>query len=372
MKKIILSLLVALMATTGAWAEGDAPEVKPFTVPSTWQNSGDAYTADDLPSDFVACSDDEAAAWAASCTEGSAVLIYSINNVYIKAPKGSAKSSYNKGELFGTQNKGSNIYYTVASAATTVTVTEVAENQWQFTMPAYDVEVSTELWYRLSQTEDNTAYQTKTDVFLERMLQAGGWNTFCAPFAIADPASVFGEGVQVKAFSGSVLSPAGTLTLYFDDAEEIAAATPYLIKLPGESNVDLTADGKEFEGVTQNWTPVDVNPNDGLATFKAVLEPTELNGGDKTVLFVTGGDKLTYPKNTGNINAFRAYFQLSQAVEARAFRMSFDDVATGISLTPNPSSKSEGSIYSLDGRKYEKKPTQKGVYIVNGKKTIIK
>ena len=379
MKKIILSLLVALMATTGAWAEGDAPEVKPFTVPSTWQNSGDAYTADDLPSDFVACSDDEAAAWAASCTEGSAVLIYSINNVYIKAPKGSAKSSYNKEELFGTQNAGSKIYYTVASAATTVTVTEVAENQWQFTMPAYDVEVNTELWYRLSQTEDNSAYQTKTNVFLERTLQAGGWNTFCAPFAISNPASVFGEGVQVKAFIGSSLS-GGTLTLSFEDAASIAAATPYLIKLPGESNVDLTADGKEFEGVTQNWTPVDVNPDEGMATFKAVLVPTELTEGDKSVLFVTGGNALTYPNNTGNINAFRAYFQLSESLEARAFRMSFEEDADAIRTIDNGQltiDNENDAWYDLSGRKMVNGKSSngklpKGIYIHNGRKEVMK
>ena len=372
MKKIILSLLVALMATTGAWAEGDAPEVKLFTVPSTWQNNKDAYTADDLPSDFVACSDDEAAAWAASCTEGDAVLIYSIDNVYIKVPKGSAKSSYKKEELFGTQNAGSKIYYTVASAATTVTVTEVAENQWQFTMPAYDVEVNTELWYRLSETasDNETKYGTKTNVFLERTLQAGGWNTFCAPFAISNPATVFGEGVQVKAFSGSSLS-GNTLTLNFTDAATIAAATPYLIRLAGESNVDLTADGKEFAGVTQSWTPVDVNPDEGVATFKAALAPVPMTAGDKTILFVSGGDKLTFPNTNNSLKAFRAYFQLSESVEARAFAMSFGD-ETGISLTPNSSPKGEGSIYSLDGRKLNGQPTRKGVYIKNGKKTVIK
>jgi hypothetical protein len=45
---------------------------------------------------------------------------------------------------------------------------------------------------------------------------------------------------------------------------------------------------------------------------------------------------------------------------------------TGISLTPNPSPKGEGSIYSLDGRKLNGQPTRKGVYIKNGKKTVIK
>ena len=48
--------------------------------------------------------------------------------------------------------------------------------------------------------------------------------------------------------------------------------------------------------------------------------------------------------------------------------------ATGISLTPSPSPKGEGSEYwySLDGRKLDKAPTKKGVYIRSGVKVIIK
>jgi hypothetical protein len=241
-------------------------------------------------------------------------------------------------------------------------------------MPAYDVEVSTELWYRLSETasDNETKYGTKANVFLERTLQAGGWNTFCAPFAISNPASVFGTGVQVKAFNGSSLSD-GTLTLNFTDAAAIAAATPYLIKLGGESNVDLTAEGKEFEGVTQSWTPIDVNPDDGLATFKAALVPVPMTANDKTILFVSGGDNLTFPNTDNSLKAFRAYFQLSQAMEARAFVMNLGD-DTGIrSLTSEGwhGYRSEGSKYTLDGRKVAQ-PTRKGVYIVNGKKTVIK
>ena len=48
-----------------------------------------------------------------------------------------------------------------------------------------------------------------------------------------------------------------------------------------------------------------------------------------------------------------------------------DSETTGISLTPAPSPKGEGSIYTLDGRRISK-ATQKGVYIQNGKKVVIR
>ena len=71
------------------------------------------------------------------------------------------------------------------------------------------------------------------------------------------------------------------------------------------------------------------------------------------------------------IPANRAYIP-GEALEAgvKGITLVFDE-ETGISLTPNPSPQGEGSWYSIDGRKLEGKPTQKGLYINNGKKVLI-
>ena len=76
----------------------------------------------------------------------------------------------------------------------------------------------------------------------------------------------------------------------------------------------------------------------------------------------------------GNINGFRAYFRLKgESVSlARAFRMSFEDDVTGITTVISDEPTTASGTYTLDGRRMEEQPTQKGVYIVNGKKTIIK
>lgn len=72
-------------------------------------------------------------------------------------------------------------------------------------------------------------------------------------------------------------------------------------------------------------------------------------------------------KTDGVIRANRAYLTYSDG--ARDF-FGFGE-ETGISLTPNPSPNVEGSIYyTVDGRRVSQ-PT-KGLYIVNGKKVIIK
>jgi hypothetical protein len=48
------------------------------------------------------------------------------------------------------------------------------------------------------------------------------------------------------------------------------------------------------------------------------------------------------------------------------------DDTTGIMEMIQPADNGTGDWYSLDGRKLSAKPTQKGVYIQNGKKIVIK
>jgi hypothetical protein len=266
---------------------------------------------------------------------------------------------------------------TTTGAMAQITPTPSGTNQWTFGMPAYDVTVSTELYYKLSETatDNETNYGTKTNVFLERTIKAGNWNTFCAPFDIdaSKLATVFGEGVKVKQLSSSDYnSTTKVLTLNFSDASSIAAGTPYLIKLNGASDVNLTADGKEFADVTQNWSANNVETS--YVHFKPVLVPTELTKDDKSVLCVATGNKLTYPSKTGNIKAFRAYFQLVNGAEvaARSFNMDLGDgETTGIVSVTNTNRTNNTNVYDLQGRKVEN-AAKKGVYIQNGKKVIIK
>ena len=254
-----------------------------------------------------------------------------------------------------------------------------------FTMPAYDVEVNTELWYCLDEAADNSALADKVNVFLKRTLRAGGWNTFCAPFNIGNSEAEAGhhfdgtplEGADVKVLSSSAFNgTTQTLTLNFADATSIVAGHAYLVK--PTSTIDLAADGNEFTVASQVTSGT--NTETDYADFVPVLVPTELTANDQTVLFIYGGNELGYPSVTGDILGFRAYFHLKGAAasEVKAFAMSFDDeVATGIGLTPNPSPRGEGSVYSLDGRRVSVSSASsvnsvlpKGVYIVNGKKVI--
>ena len=195
------------------------------------------------------------------------------------------------------------------------------------------------------------------------------------PFNLDTP-----TGWTVKTLTASEFnSSTGELTLTFADAASIEAGKPYLVK------VTSTVENPTFEGVT--ISDGTTTTEKASADFVPVMNPTSLTGGDKTVLFVTGGNKLTYPTADGNINAFRAYFQLKgdAVAEARAFRMSFDDETTGIVTVLSDEPTTASGIYTLDGRRLQgqsaarsaegrlyPKGLKKGMYIVNGKKIVVK
>ena len=287
MKKIILSLLVALMATTGAWAQtGD--------VTMTGSKSGDTYN------------------------------------------------------FSGT-----------------------------FAMPAYDVEVNTELWYKVNEEntleENISAYGTKSDFFLNRALTANVWNTFASPFAIAagDLTKYFGAGAKVRQLNTTSVN--GTvLTLNFTDATSIVAGKPYLVK--PAANVDFSANGKEFAGVNLNDATATPTPTT-YVDFVPTLGKTEVTGDVKDILILNTSGTLVHPTAVGNMKGFRGYFVMHEAASlARAFVINFGDgETTGIQpiRMENGTTPAEGT-YDLSGRRIQGQPTQKGVYIQNGKKVVVK
>ena len=221
----------------------------------------------------------------------------------------------------------------------------------------------------LKETTDNSTWLSgnsePANIRLDRTLQTGGWNTFCSPFSISST-DLTAMGITAKTLSSSTFDNAtGKLTLNFANATSIEAGKPYLVK------VNATVQNPTFENVptVSTTTPTETTYVD----FIPVMSPTNLTGGDKTVLFVSGGNTLTYPSGNGNINGFRAYFKLKDVAAAAAytFDMSFDNT-TGIQSVSDVRRQMSDAWYTLDGRKLQGQPTTKGVYIVNGKKTIIK
>ena len=215
---------------------------------------------------------------------------------------------------------------------------------------------------------------TMADVTLKRTLQTGSYNTFSVPFDI--PADKYADyklsGVK-KLTSSAFDSSTGVLTLNFDDeSEAIKAGKPYLVKV-SENVVNPVFNGVTVSSTKQNTETTAVD-------FIPTLGATTITGETKSILFLGASNKLYHPSaENQRMKGFRAYFQLKDEVAShvRAFRLDFGDgETTGIkaidNLTIHNSQFEAGAWFTLDGRKLDGKPTQRGIYINNDKKTIIK
>ena len=134
-----------------------------------------------------------------------------------------------------------------------------------------------------------------------------------------------------------------------------------------------------FDNVTIDNTMNDVSFSGG--SFKGTYAPLEITDANRDeVLLLATGNKLGYAKtdrtvaNGKALGTCRAYFEITGAAAVRSFIMDFgDEQTTGITTTNAEPSTNEGiGWYDLSGRRLQGKPTEKGVYIQNGKKTIIK
>ena len=214
----------------------------------------------------------------------------------------------------------------------------------------------------------------------------GAWNTLCLPFNMTEAqvtaqlAPVEHGLMEMDTDVGGYSNPTGingsTLYLNFKDASSITAGKPYIIKW--SSGSDLV--NPTFTGVTMgnSSTPTYVESTDGSVTFKGVYGPVNLPNGDKTNLYLGGGNNLYWP-NVDNyyVNAFRAYFKLSEAASAREFVLNFGDEETTTGIFENEelrmkNEELEDGIYDLQGRKMVNGQLKRGLYIVNGKKVVIK
>ena len=132
---------------------------------------------------------------------------------------------------------------------------------------------------------------------------------------------------------------------------------------------------------------VSANAETDYVDFVGTYSPVNIYTDEKTNLYLGAENTLYYPTATDfQVNAFRGYFQLkgltasessnSNQASVRAFKLNFggDDNATGIISVHDSGFMVNGSDawYTIDGRKLDKQPTAKGLYIHGGKKVIVK
>ena len=189
-----------------------------------------------------------------------------------------------------------------------------------------------------------------------------GFNTVCLPFDLTanQVQTVFGSGTEVYTFSENSADPEhATVNFTKHVAGTISANVPVLVKATAAST-EQEINGVEI--ITGETIAEGTNFD-----FVGVYTPTTVEAGD----WFIGNGALYKSTGSTSINAFRAY--LDNKVGTTEARLFIDGVeTTGIeSLTPSLS-EGEGvkAVYDLQGRKVAN--PSRGLYIINGKKVVIK
>lgn len=210
------------------------------------------------------------------------------------------------------------------------------------------------------ETEELTYLAEKTESSLVvKYTPKNGWNTICMPFALTDDilTNIFGEdwkAYEFKSYENDLLG--------FDIASTFYAGYPYIIYVAEAAE---HVDGVILNNVNITKTTAQ-NDSHGNATFQGTFAPIAAPGMEGK-WGVTSEAKIAKGTDEASIKGFRAYFELPDGANAR---LSFFDDATGITTIIGADELNDDKAYNLSGQRVQN--PKKGLYIINGKKVVIK
>lgn len=433
MKKILFTLFSFIAFCGGAWADG--PEITIEEVDVILGNTGtllvnlnpNGEQCRDLQIDITIPEGFEFVSWA----KGTGVE-HSLGNSNVDTPAGLTGTtkrfvlSDNGGALLPEGNiikivikdddTDHEVGQTFDGAATTVIlsanivvdgqangVKDFKFNKIPFTVKV--VEAAIQLYEDFVSTEDveSQIEAYEGDVRVHRSLKAGQWNTIILPFAMNEQQIMdcFGEDVQLADLQEVVLSEnKKSLAFNFTSVSPLAMVEhhPYIIKTEGIGDIDAETGFKaanvvmskhmEQVKVGKQYIDVETAPyvvvgaeSDGNY-FDGTYEMKDITSGDDGCFFAyLAGNKFYYLKEnvSTTVKAFRGYFELSELEDFMAgagANLAFfvdDDLITGVDGITTSAGTVEG-VYDLQGRKVSNdlNSLKKGVYIIDGKKVVIK
>lgn len=193
------------------------------------------------------------------------------------------------------------------------------------------------------------------NVTMERAFNKG-WNAVCLPFAT----EAF-DGAEIAEFTDETID-GDNVTLKFKKVNAFEANKPYLVYFP-----NAVAAGKTFNSVAVD--PAEVKAEGEAFDFMGTFIVKNVDAGN----WVVSGGALKKASATISLKPTRTYFAPKVAGGARIAGFAIDDdETTGIAVIENEG-KMEivNSAYNLNGQKMNGQ-LKKGVYIINGKKTVVK
>ena len=197
------------------------------------------------------------------------------------------------------------------------------------------------------------------------------WNTICLPFNVTLEGSVL-EGAIVKPLADATVTDKHVSLIFGDAVDAIEAGVPYIIKWE-EAGEDIV--NPSFGWVTiQGDEPVSLDFASGQVKFIGYYDAFDITADDSDIWYMKSDNTLTHTAKPRTLKAFRTYFQLSEELSSgvNSFSIDFGDGETSTGITEIADSSAPEGYFNLQGVKFDNAPKQKGVYIVNGKKVVVK
>ena len=281
---------------------------------------------------------------------------YGVSGVFfIKSPETTVNGVNGNWHLHATgiSNKGVNAWPTPDANRTNYAWALISEENYT-------------AWQNSFALNESTDFSIARDIYnvnptVTKSMTAGVWNTFVVPFDMAIP-----SGWTVKEptdFDGS--------TLTFSDASSIVAGKPYIVK-PTEAVTSFSATGVTLKKDLSNTT-VGTGTTVTMTGTYSNIDAIDYSTQDCYVIAIKNGVSALYHVNSAvSVKPFRAYFTVTggASVKANVINLDFDGETTGIQEIGQSDNLQFDNWYDLSGRRVAK-PTR-GLYIVNGKKVVIK
>lgn len=246
------------------------------------------------------------------------------------------------------------------------------------------------------ETANAAGYATIT---LNRTLKANQWNTLTLPFYMTEDEvkTAFGDGTQIIILNkAETAGSVANLQFVYHEIQNILAGYPYLIKPKAMDAIEtiesITVNGKHLDTAT---SPISINCGNytakGTPGYSTADVPNKtgysINYKAGDIFLSDGNGKLYVSQGSSYGKGYRSYIEKNNdgTAAAKSITMSMTGVDDGDQGTTTSISFTElapeaiqairaNGVYNLNGQKVANTTDglPKGIYIVNGQKTIVK
>ena len=206
----------------------------------------------------------------------------------------------------------------------------------------------------------------------QRTLKADQWNVLVLPFKIST--YDFCKAIGEYAVFNTLKSANGADVKFALNMDDLEANVPFLVKPHATIDTDIKFDNTTIgDGVTVVDAPATKEVGDAqfVGTYKTITIAAAAEGYSNWAM--QDGKFNNIGSATPSLGALRAYLVLNTTSNARITVEELDGSTTAIAgITADGEAVPAQGWYTINGVKLEGVPTQKGIYINNGKKIVVK